>query len=237
MTNKEKIRKSIDNDFNKDLNYNEITKKIQKGTNTIMKKNILKWSLAPICLIVVISGILFVNIKDNNVLSPNTSYVDKEGTPTLYINNLDKVGMTRTDADVKEIAFNGVNIPWLEILKDGITIPEDLDKFNGYSIYTRKDRTGEYDILNCYIYNYSNNKDDDYKNIRIAFSDTNKPIRDYLFSDENSKETIINDVKLKIFKYNTIYFTEFNYKGYNFDIETDNITEQQLSELLSSIIK
>ncbi len=237
MTNKEKIIKSIDSDFNKNLNYNEITKKMQKGTNIVMKKNILKWSLAPICLIVVISSILVVNFKDNNILSPNTSYEGKENFPTLYINNLDKAGMARFDVDVKEIVFNGVNIPWLEILKDGITIPKDLDKFNGYSIYTRKDKTGEYDVLNCYVYNYSNNNDDDYKNIRIAFSNTNKPIRDYLFSDENSKETIINDVKLTIFKYNTIYFAEFNYKGYNFDIETNNITEQELSTLLLSIIK
>ena len=47
----------------------------------------------------------------------------------------------------------------------------------------------------------------------------------------------INNLELKIFKYNELYFTKFNYKGINFDIETSNITEQELTDLLVSIIK
>lgn len=235
MTNKERIKKSINSDFDKESNYNKIIKKIEKGENRKMKNNIWKWSLIPICLVFIVSGILFVNFKNNNVSNPDTSYVGKENDITLHINYLDKVGAKRFDADIKEISSNGINITWPEILKDGITIPKDLDKFNGYAIYTRKDKTSQYDILNCYVYSYFNNEID--KDIRIAFSDTNKPIRDYLFSEEGSKETTINDTKLKIYKYENIYFTEFNYKGYNFDIEANNIAEQELLELLSSIVK
>lgn len=44
-------------------------------------------------------------------------------------------------------------------------------------------------------------------------------------------------MELKIFKYNELYFTEFKYKDINFDIETTNITEQELTDLLLSIIK
>lgn len=231
MTNKEKLKKSISNDFSKENNYNEIIKKIE-GEDMKIKNNVWKWSLVPMCLVAIIVGVLFINSKNsNNLLSPVTPYIDKENNVKLNINSLDKVGARKIDANIKEISTN--ELP--EILKDGITIPKDLDKDNATAIYTRKDQNSEYDILNCYVYNYYNEKDD--KNIRIAFSETNKPVRDYHFSEENSKETIINNVKITIFKYNDIYFTEFSYKDYNFDIETNNISEQELSNLLVSIIK
>ena len=38
-------------------------------------------------------------------------------------------------------------------------------------------------------------------------------------------------------KYTNIYFTEFKFKDYNFDIETENITEEELLTLLLSIIE
>lgn len=242
MTNKERLKKAINNDFSKEKNYNVIIKKIE-GKDMKIKNNLWKWLLVPMCLVLVMGGILFINFRSsNNLLSTDTPYIDKENNIKLNINNLDKVGVTSLDADIKEIPTNGINILWPEILKDGITIPEYLDKYSATAIYTKNDETSEcadkiseYDVLNCYVYNYFN--EDNNKNIRIAFSNTNKPIRDYYFSDENAKETTINDVKLTIFKYNTIYFTEFSYKDYNFDIEANNITEQELSNLLVSIIK
>jgi len=237
MTNKEKIVKSMNKDFDKENNYNKIIEKIEKGKNMKTNKNIWKWTLVPIGLILIIGGLSLINFKKDNVTLEN--YIDKENNIKLYINDLNKMGVSvlRMDADIKKIPSNGINIPWLDILKGGISIPEDLNRFNGYSIYTRKDKTSEYNILNCYVYNYTNQNDEDYRNIRIAFQDTNKPIRDYFFSDENSEETIINNQKLKIYKYEKIYFIEFKYRGYNFDIETSGITKQELSNLLVSIIK
>ena len=49
--------------------------------------------------------------------------------------------------------------------------------------------------------------------------------------------TIINGVVLKIYKLEDIYYTELNYNGYNFDIETSKITEQELATFLLSILK
>ena len=82
---------------------------------------------------------------------------------------------------------------------------------------------------------YSNT--DKGREIIVSFSKENKPIRDYYFSEEGSKISKIDNFELKIFKFNELYFTEFNYKGINFDIETTNITEQELTDLLLSIIK
>lgn len=238
MINKEKLKKAINSDFSKENNYKKIIKKIDKE-DTKIKNNVWKCSLVTICLSMIIGGILFINYKNKNIVLDN--YIDKENNITLNINNIttnyfDVLADITFDSDIKEISINDLFIPWPEMLI-GITIPKDLDKFGATAIYTRSDKTNEYDILNNYVYNYSNKFEEDYKNIRISFSDTNKPIRDYVFSEENSKKTIINNVSITIFKYNTIYFTEFSYKNYNFDIEANNISEQELSNLLVSIIK
>ncbi len=230
MTNKEKLKSVIEEDIDEKKYYNEIIKKIEQKEK-IKRNNIWKYSLVSICLVAIISGIIFINLKNDNIVLNENSNVEIK----LNINNLDKVGASMLDIDVKEIQTKGSNASWLDVLKNDIIIPKDLTKFNSYSIYVRKDKMSEYNILNSYVYNYSNENKD--KSIRIAFSSINKPIRDYYFSDKESNITNINGTELKIFKYNTLYFTEFSYKGYNFDIETNNISEKELYKLLLSIIK
>ena len=81
---------------------------------------------------------------------------------------------------------------------------------------------------------YDNGDD---RSIKVSYSKDNKPARDYHFSEEGSKTTTINGVELKIYKYEDIYFTEFKFNDYYFDIETSKITEQELSDFLLSIMK
>ena len=121
--------------------------------------------------------------------------------------------------------------------KNGIKLPDDLDldKNNSYIVYTRDNNSDEYNILNNYVLVYSNSNED--RNIAVSYSQEHKPIRDYLFDENGSKISVINGIELKIYKYESTYFTEFKYNNYNFDIETTNITEQELSTLLASILK
>lgn len=233
MPNKEKLNNSINNDFNKVNNYNKIIKKIE-GVNMKYKKIVWKISLIPICLAIILGNILFINYKndENKSLNSKDSYSDSKEKIEIYINNIDKLGATLTDADVK-VVNEEENSIWISIVSN-IVIPEQLEKKESYMLYTRKDKESPYDILNSYVYNYYN--EETLSSIRISFSNKNKPLRDYHFSEEGAKETTINNVKMKIFKYENIYFTEFNYKDYNFDIETTNITQDELINLLKSII-
>ncbi len=233
MPNKEKLNNSINNDFNKVNNYNKIIKKIE-GVNMKDKKIVWKISLIPICLAIILGNILFINYKndENKSLNSKTSYSDSKENIEIYINNIDKLGATLIDADEK-VVNEEENSIWISILSN-IVIPEQLEKKESYMLYTRKDKESPYDILNSYVYNYYN--EETLSSIRISFSNKNKPLRDYHFSEEGAKETTINNVKMKIFKYENIYFTEFNYKDYNFDIETTNITQDELINLLKSII-
>lgn len=198
------------------------------------KKIVWKISLIPICLAIILGNILFINYKndENKSLNSKDSYSDSKEKIEIYINNIDKLGATLIDADVK-VVNEEENSIWISIVSN-IVIPEQLEKKESYMLYTRKDKESPYDILNSYVYNYYN--EETLSSIRISFSNKNKPLRDYHFSEEGAKETTINNVKMKIFKYENIYFTEFNYKDYNFDIETTNITQDELINLLKSII-
>lgn len=236
MTNKEKLKKAIEQDINPKDYYKEIINKIERGEKAMKKKNnnLWKWSFVPICLVAIISGILLINNKESkpNIYKPN---IETKDNVNLYINDVSKTtqGVLRFDADVKITSIE--NIPYFKEITD-IKIPDDFDNQEAHEIYVKPDReNNEYSILQSYVSNYSNTEND--RDIRVSFSKENKPIRDYYFSEEGSKMSKINNFELKIFKFNELYFTEFNYKGINFDIETTNITEQELTDLLLSIIK
>lgn len=236
MTNKEKLKRAIEQDINPKDYYKEIIKKIEKEDKVKKEKNLLKWSFVPICLVAIISGVLLINDYNkqlkSDIYKPN---IETKDNINLYINDISKMtqGMLRLDADIKTTSID--SFPYFKEITD-IKIPSDFSEQESYEIYIKPDRDSkDYNILQSYEINYSNEKND--RNIKISFSKENKPIRDYHFSEEGSRMSNINNLELKIFKYNELYFTEFNYKGINFDIETSNITEQELTDLLVSIIK
>lgn len=236
MTNKEKLKKAIEQDINPKSYYNEIIKRIEKGEE-MKNSTIWKWSLVPICLVIIIGGILFLNYKnDSKPILKNKPYKDKGNNITLNINDItnNKVGMPLIDADVKVVTNNDVNFP-LPYKNGLVDIPKDLDKTSKYIFYFRENKESEeYNTLGYYEIIYDNSND---RSIKVSYCKNGKPVRDYYFSDEESKITIINGIELKIYKYRNIFFTEFEYNDYNFDIETSEITEQELSTFLSSILK
>ena len=239
MTNKEKLKNAIEQDINPTNNYNEIIKKIEKERKMKKENNLLKWSLVPICLTVFISGIIFLNYKnDNKNLYENKPYIDKENNITLNINDLSKVGMTSLDADIKTVS--GLNIPYpfkvnANQNEEWFIIPSDLTQTKNYIVYTKKDiESNEYDVIANYIMLITDGNE---RSIEVKYSKNQEPIRDYYFSEEDSKITTINGIELRIYKYEKSFYTIFSYNGYNFDIETSNITEQEFSDYLVSILK
>lgn len=236
MTNKEKLKIAIENDINSKDYYNKIINKIEKGEIKMKhKRNMFKWAFVPICLVAVISGILLINSNKElkfNVYKPN---IENKDNVNIYINDISKMteGLLRLDVDLK---FTNIeNILYFQEISN-IKIPRDFDNQEAFEIYVKPDRdSNEYTTLQSYVFNYSNRNND--RNIRVSFSKENKPIRDYYFSEEGSRISKINNIELKIFKYNGLFFTEFNYKGINFDIETTNINDREFTDLLLSIIK
>ena len=87
--------------------------------------------------------------------------------------------------------------------------------------------------MHDYVFNYSK----DYENsIKVAFSEVKEPIRDY-FLDNSKKTSKIGDVDVIISQYEKMYVATFRCKDIYFDIETNGITEEEMINLLESIIK
>lgn len=202
----------INKSFNKYINKDENLKKIKERMN---KKDMkyLKYSLIPICLILIIS--LFLIIYNNK---PDIF----DDTKEIYINELDNMNLTSLDSNIR-VENNYMVETYDELLN--IVIPDDLNKMNGSAIFL-SDGT-----LNNYIVEYFNGD----RRITIAYSESNTPIRDYFIDD--GKSSIIKNTNLVISKYNTIYIVTFKYNDIYFDIETSNIEENELIDLLESIIK
>ena len=86
MSNKEKLNEAIEQDINMKDYYNEIIRKIE-DTKMKKKNNMWKWSLVPICL-VIISGTLLLNYQsDNKIELENQNFVEEKYL-TLNINEI-----------------------------------------------------------------------------------------------------------------------------------------------------
>lgn len=225
MSNKQIMKDVFDNEFNANKIRNQILLKSEKKT----KKNMIKFlQYATFLFVIAIVGItIFINNQQAN-------YIYSDVTSNIIINKINEFDLTKLDADIKFEEINSVNLPWNDMFNN-INIPKDLDKFYGYGVYTKNDSNNEYNILNSYVYEYFNL--DNNRKIKIAFSNTNRPIRDYFFDIDYAKKSNINDNKLLIYQSEDTYFTEFKYSEYYFDIETHGISIDELIIFLKSIIK
>lgn len=169
----------------------------------------------------------------------NNNYAKYDFKDNIIINERKSMGGSRIDAIAIPIYNNNdyknnEGISEYKFYKD-IELLSKYDDISMYAIYGRKNKSDkEYNVFNCYNIVYINREDN--KEININFSRKNKPFRDYHF-DDVAFYSIINDTKIKIFKYEDIYFTEFIYNGVNFDIELQNVDKEELVVLLKSIIK
>ena len=169
-------------------------------------------------------------LKDNINIGKNIS---QKLNVKLNINKIKDMEMTKLDLDVKIVESK--EIPEKFDFMEKVKIPSEYKFKESYNVYTRKDMdVAEYNLLHDYVFNYQ--KDDFSEEIKIAFSEVEEPLRDY-FIDDKYKTSKIGDAEVIITQYKQMYIVSFKYKDIYFDIETNGITENELVELLVSIIE
>ena len=215
-------------DFDKDTMKKQILTTYEKKSSS---NKYFKLSLIPLSLVIIFVGVFLIK----NITFSKNVYTRASGASINVNEVIEEASAFKQTSSEPKTETSNINLVWPNILKDGITLPKDLTKENGYAIYTKNSETGQYTDLNSYVYEYFNNSDK--RKIRLAFSETEKPLRDYYFNTQNTKKSNINNYELVIFQYGDTFYTEFTYKGYNFDIETTNITKTELTSLLKSILK
>ena len=255
MSNEELFKKIFEEKFNKEeIKKKIISKEFVKENNKKIKiMPILKLALAPICLTIIIGS--FMVFGGKKVSKPDIIF-QENNCAQIYVNKIKENSLARLDCDIKTISktekLNDSNnnntansIQQFEVLKN-LKIPKDFNNIEYNLIYVSNNennktenvedaREKKYDVLNNYNFIYYNEKNE--RSINISFSNKNEPIRDYFFIEENSKTSKINNIEFKIYNYEKTYFTKFIYNNYYFDIETRNITQEELITLLASIIQ
>ena len=230
MTNRDKLNKVITNDFDINYNYTSIRKKMEIG-NKINK--IFKYSLVPMAIVIAITSVFLLNKKSitNNVLDSNVKNND-----FIIVNNIDNnFDNAKLDIDGRSEDITSDDLYKIYPLLKDIVVPNDYNINRIIKCYLFNDDTGKYDKLYGYtiIYSGGNNK---YIDIFILI-DTTKRLRCFSIDTDEMKSSIVNNTNIKIMGENKNYYAIFSYNNINFDIETAGISEEDVIQLLKSIIK
>lgn len=220
MTNKAKLKKTITKDFDKNINYNIIINKMKRG---YQMNKIFKYATIPICLIAIICISLLLNQNQPDI---------QEKDKIIYFNQVDETSQTSLDADIKTIAIQ--ELPSKFSFINNIVVPKSFPLNNSYAVYTKGNASSNYNVLHDYVFEYHRN---DMDKILISFSELEHPLRDYYFDEENPKQSEIGHTELVIYQFKENYIAQFTYNDIYFDIETTGISQNELIDLLSSIIK
>lgn len=247
-------KKTIKDIFNEKLNqekiHENIIQEIERKQENKMK-NVLKVAI-PSLLLLLICGITFLSeTKSTSKLKGNIPTNNKEenrDSNAIYfgpffgekndiiINKVDTVGTPKVDGVLErlDVKANYYNIPYFKVLEN-LELPNDMNKQGAEKLFGRSNKDSKvYDKLLQYQFYYFN--EDNARCITVAFSDMNKPVRDYLFPDDGKSSTI-HGVTLNLYQYEDSYMTQFQYEGYYFDIEAYGVTEKEFITFLKTLIK
>lgn len=233
---KEQIRKNI----KEEIAISNIREEFDMKTN---KNKRVVYAISSICAVFILGIIIFIgtNKQNNNLFQDDISEIGKiedlnknkeESLKVeLNINKLKNISMTKLDADVKYIELE--ELPEKFKFIENVFIPDRYELESCYNIYVKESRdVAEYNILHDYVFNY---EEDNLNYIKIAFSEIEKPIRDY-YIEEGKNISKIGDIELIISQLEQMYIVKFEYENIYFDIETTGVTEDQLVDLLESVI-
>lgn len=167
-----------------------------------------------------------------------------EKSNTFVINEVTDV--INADMDVQVTSFNKLpNDVWVSVLEDfhkfvGIAYEEFTDKIpdsyeycNFYSLSTRGDTNlkDEY-RLHDYVFEYKIGNGGE---TTIAICSFEEPLIDCFIECDNPKQSEINGVPFLIYGIQDNFMVQFSYENIYYDIETSNVTLEELEELLVSI--
>lgn len=200
-------------------------------------RKVIYWVTSSVAVFVfgigIIMGTNLLKYKDNQIadLSHDKQSINQESLKIeLKINKMDNMSVFKVDADIKELKIEDIKDEF-NFMKN-INVPKNFKLNDVYAIYTRRDKDiKKYDVLHEYVFLYKQN---DEKNIRIALSKLEKPIRDYI--GEGDKISTIGDVQLNVSQYKSLYMVTAKIDDIYIDVETEGITESQLLELLQSLV-
>lgn len=223
MLKKQIMKKMFDDKFNIDKMRNQILLKNERKEEKNMNK-IYKLVL-PIVLLVVIGSVVF--FTQNNFILESNNHVKS----SIHINELEELFLSEQVLEVEEVDIEDIPKKFDFILV--VSLPTSFKLERQYNLYTRSNiEVDTFDVLRDYVFEYKNANG---SKIIISFSETGKPLKDYLIKEGASSK--INETNVFISQYQKKYIVLFHYKNINFCIEAEDISIEELTLLLKSIVK
>lgn len=216
---------------------NETYVKEARITPKVKKSGWMKWGAIAACFVLVLA----VAIPQLRRQPPN-----QQDNP-LFVNKADS--MASVDMDVQFTYYD--KLPqdvWKSVLEEfdaftGISydefvaeLPDEWELSEFYSASTRGYKDGELSdeySLHDYVFEVQT---DNGGSATIALCSFEDPLRDCFIESEDPKESVINGTSLVIYGYADCYMVQFSYQNVNYDIETQNITLDELENLLRGIL-
>lgn len=231
MSNKKIFKELYSKKINKDYNYQEILKSIEKKNTKI---NILKHTFIPVASISLVSFLIFININEKKSSLTEDTFSDEIiNNNQIFTNEIKEENNVNTSSnqEIKDTTYEEIsNYTFINELN----IPSDLDNKIYKKVYLKDNQNKDYSSINHYQIYYQNTNNN--REINLSFSDKYKLINNYQ-NNKNIKKSKINNKEIIIYQDNQTYITSFNYNNIYFNIQTNNLTENEFIQLLTSIIK
>lgn len=242
------LKKKIENEFDKDANYNIIISKIERKKDMNSKK--INYILVPTyALLIVIVGFIGLEfqLREKDILIDKINVgeaIDEEykenENDLIKINEYFITNMVDIDAKMIEVDLKTE----FNFLKN-IYIPQYLNNIKQGKIYVRSNiNDANYSIFKQYSITFFDNSEPEGKCVSIDFS-KNELLPDCVPSNiDSAEESTIDGIKVKLFAVkqkndSTKIQGEayFEYEDYKFDIKVYRITKDDFIQIIKSIIK
>ena len=244
MTNKDKLKNIIDNDFDKNNNYNDILRKIE-GNNSMKKYG---YVLTFACFVLVVGVILFNNfntdetvileepIIEDNIIFNNISVSDNSASIDAYPVYVGIGG----NADIDGSAVEKDLLGKFSFLSN-LNIPHDYELKRMFELYVRGDNnSSDYDKLWQYdVYFTTVNVETGVtKEISIIFTPEDYILSCYKFNWNDFPKSTISSIDVGLYSDGVVSNEAFfEYEGYKFYVKSNDITKEEFINLIKSIVE
>ena len=233
MTNKDKLKIVIENDYNKKNNYDNILRRIE-GKNYMKKYSYI---LVFACFALVVGVIFFDNFNNDKVVVLDKTIVEDN----IIFND----GGFRGDFD--SIAARPVYTPIKSRFSffDNLVIPEGFVISNEMEVYVNADEN-DYNMSKLWEYYleycvFNSDKTECLNSFGISFTEEEQILGMGLWKRDLNKyvKSNINGYEVTLFGSDDVFGKEafFEYDGYNFYVSSTHLTKEEFVNLIKSIIK
>lgn len=233
MTNKQLMKQVFDANLNRDDMKRQILS--AAATDRSSRLNdflaLFKYAVLMCAVVWIVWVMLFADQRSSvDIVNDNVIHINQIASAQRFMPNTYDSVQAKADTGLKIIQEKSAAS--FELMK-GIKLPEDLNDTLYAEIYRKDETSSTYNQLSSCEFTFSGLKKG--RNVTIIFAETASASSDR-FTEATGAGSIINHHEVSIYQYEHTYYALFQYQNYYFSIETNEISREELIQLLTSIV-